>query len=787
MTDFKKNGAVFLFFVLAALLFTYPLVLHLDSALRGNDIDALGDPLFNTWVIGQNVDKIAHLNFKGFFDGHIFYPQTRTVLYSEHLLPQSLMALPVLLVSGNPILAYNFILLLGFILSGFGMFCLARHLTKNGPAGIAAGLIYAFSPFMLAHTFHIQILSAWGIPFAFLYLHKFFEDGRLKDILLFTFFFVFQSMSNGYYALYLTFFAGAWILILTITRKKYTDLRWLSRLSLFAVLSASAMGPLFMLYARTHAEMAFSRGIDFFANLTSFLSVPRINVLYGRILGRFFRPEGELFPGLVALSLGLIGIALFVRARRIQVPSGDGTKRLVYLVLRGLNILLVFASVIVILIMGQDGLDLHISGVRIFRAHNLERSLIQLGILVIVRILLGLVFGLKRPAAKDPEVKILGGYSATLLLAFLFTFGPKGPYHFLYEYVPGFQAIRVAARFQIFVMFALAVLAAFGLRTLVRRFDRPASRVAIVVLAAGLISLEFLSIPIPYSRIRLKKEMPEIYKWLAANREPGVLVELPLPSYDKGTASMEGLRMYYSLFHRNTLVNGYSGYFPPLYTELCRRQEFYDFERLIDDFQALTVDHILIHFDEMREELKPGWLAKLKHLSEDIRLIRQDGDDYLFEMIHRPSVSGQVRSLEGYKKLPRSGWSVKASVNDSNVSRLLDGDPKTRWESGPQNPGDVLEIDTKKPRTIRCVSLTFGPSCLDFPRGYKMEISLDGKQWTEVAREEPTVVPILAFVRPNETALNIFLPAPPARFIRITGLGKESVYNWSIHELDIYE
>jgi hypothetical protein len=787
MTDFKKNASVFLLFVLAALLFTFPLVLHVDSALRGNDIDALGDPLFNTWVIGQNVDKIAHLNFKGFFNGNIFYPQTRTVLYSEHLLPQSLMALPVLLVTGNPILAYNLIFLLGFILSGFGMFCLARHLTKNAPAGIVAGLIYAFSPFMLAHTFHIQILSAWGIPFAFLYLHKFFENGRLKDILFFTFFYVFQAMSNGYYALYLTFFAGAWILTLTITRKKYKDLRWLSRLALFAVLSASAMGPLFMLYARSHAEMAFSRSIDFFANLTSFLSVPRINMLYGRILGRFFRPEGELFPGIAALSLGVIGIFLLVRARRIPVPSGDRTKRLVFLVRRVLNILIVFASVIVVFIIGQDGLDLHISGVRIFRAHNLERSLIQLGVLVIARILLDLVFGLKRPAAKDPEEKILGGYSATLVLAFLFTFGPKGPYDFLYKYVPGFQAIRVASRFQILVMFALAVLAAFGLRTLIRRFKKPAAGTAIAVLAAVLVGIEFLSIPVPYLRIPLRDEMPESYKWLAANRKPGILIEMPLPSYNKGSASMEGLRMYYSLFHRNTLVNGYSGYFPPLHTELCRRQEFHDFEQLIDDFQALTIDYVLIHFDEMMEELKPGWLAKLKHLREDIRLIQQDGDDYLFEMIHRPSVSGQVRSLEGYKKLPRIGWSVKASVNDSYAPRLLDGDPKTRWESGPQNPGDVLEVDMKKPQTIRCVSLTFGPSCLDFPRGYKMEISLDGKQWTEVAREDPTVVPILAFAKPNETALNIFLPAQPARHIRITDLGKESVYYWSIHELDIYE
>lgn len=87
MTDFKKNATVFLFFVLATLLFTYPLVLHMDSELRGNDIGALGDPMFNTWVIGRNVDRIVRLDFKDFFDGNIFYPQTKTILYSENLLP----------------------------------------------------------------------------------------------------------------------------------------------------------------------------------------------------------------------------------------------------------------------------------------------------------------------------------------------------------------------------------------------------------------------------------------------------------------------------------------------------------------------------------------------------------------------------------------------------------------------------------------------------------------------------------------------------------------------------
>jgi len=787
MIAFKKNAPILLFFVLATMLFTYPLVLHVDSELRGREIVALGDPMFNTWVIGRNIDRIVHLDFKNFFDGNIFYPQKKTVLYSENLLPQSLMALPVQVLSGNPILAYNFVFLLGFILSGFGMFCLTRHLTGSAPAGIVAGLIYAFSPFMMTHMYHIQIVSAWGIPLAFLYLHRYSENGRLKDVLLFTSFYIVQALANGYFGIYLTFFAGAWILYLTIARRKYRAPRWFGHWALFAGLSALVLGPLFWLYGRAHAEMAFTRTIDFFARLTSFLSVPKINLLYGRLLSRFFKPEGELFPGIVALVLGAIGIALFVRARRVPPPSEDRTKRWAFLVRRVLNILIVFTSITVIFIIGQDGLDLYLNGGQLFRAHNLGRSLTQLAILVAARILLDLVFGFKRPAAKNPDVQIIGGYSVTLLLAFLFTFGPKGPYYYLYTYIPGFQAIRVASRFHIIVMFALAVLAAFGLRALIRPFKKSWPGTAIAVLCGLLVGLEFLSIPIPYGRLPLKKDIPESYRWLIANKKPGLLIEMPLPPYDRGSASIEALRMYYSLFHRHTLVNGYSGYFPPLYTEICRRQEFHDFMQLIDDFQALTVDYILIHFDEMSADLKPGWLARLGDLKRDVRLIHNDEDDYLFEMIRRPSVSGFARSLEGYRKLPRTGWAVKASAKDDLTRFLLDGDPKTRWECGPQNPGVSILIDLKKPQTVRCLSLRFGPSCLDFPRGYKTEISLDGQVWIEVAREEPTVVPILAFAKPPDSALHIFFSAQTARYIRITNIGRDPVYYWSIYELDIYE
>lgn len=787
MPDFQKHAAVFLFFALAAAFFTAPLVLHPGSFLRGSDIDALGDPLFNTWVIAHNADRISRLDFAGFFDGPVFYPQNRTLLYSETLLPQSLMALPGILVSGNPVLGYNLVFLLGFMLSGFGMYCLARHLTKSVAAGIAAGFIYAFSPFMLAHTYHIQIVSAWGIPFAFLYLHKFYESGKLKEILLFAFFYIVQSLANGYYALFLTFFAAAWSVFMLASEKKCRDRRRLAYLGSAAGLSALALGPVFLLYAKAHAEMGFSRNIDFFAKLSSYLGVPQINILYGKLFSPFFQPEGELFPGVIAFVLGVIGIVSLRRSRRTAIPPGAAIPRWTGYARRILNVLIGLASVFLVFIMGQGGIEWHVSGFRIFRVHSLERTLAQWAVLVALRILLDVVVRVKRTPDDNPERKILGGYAATLFLAFLFTFGPNGPYNFLYRYVPGFQAIRVSARFQIFVMFSLAVLAAFGLRTFLRRFGKPAAGTAIAALAVGLIGLEFLSIPIPYSRIPAKDKIPGIYKTLAADKQPGVLVELPLPPYNTGTGSIEALRMYFALFHRKTLVNGYSGYFPPLYTELCRRQEFHSIDQLLDDFQALTVRYVLLHYGEMAEGVKTDWTAKTAELKGEMTFVAQEGEDSLYALIPRPSRSGRVPSFEGFKKLPRSGWTVRASANETDTPRLLDGDSKTRWDGGPQKPGDFLEIDTKTSLFIRRMSLTFGPSCFDFPRGYRVETSLDGKEWVEAAREDQTVVPILAFAKPKAASIDVAFAARPARYIRITNLGSEPIYHWSIHELDLYE
>jgi hypothetical protein len=201
----------------------------------------------------------------------------------------------------------------------------------------------------------------------------------------------------------------------------------------------------------------------------------------------------------------------------------------------------------------------------------------------------------------------------------------------------------------------------------------------------------------------------------------------------------------------------------------------------------LGVNYLLFHFDEIRERDWSEVGDTLLGFSDDLRLVQQFGYDYVFEVLPKKLDEPEPRSVSWLKELSQTGWTVHASVGDDRANFAIDGSPETRWDSGPQKTGDYFEIDMGKPAACSCVSLKFGPSGLDFPRGYLMEISLDGTQWTEVAREDTTILPIKSFAKPKDLTLDIFMPTQETRYIRITNLGQDVKFYWSIYELKIYE
>ena len=122
-----------------------------------------------------------------------------------------------------------------------------------------------------------------------------------------------------------------------------------------------------------------------------------------------------------------------------------------------------------------------------------ERRLLP-GVLALILALIGLLL---RPPAK---VQIV--YVIALVVAFEMSFGMHGyAYRFLHERAPPFQSLRAPARLGIFVVFFLAVLAAYGYAAL-EAAARPVLRRVMPVAVAGVLLLEYWTVPLALARYR---------------------------------------------------------------------------------------------------------------------------------------------------------------------------------------------------------------------------------------------------------------------------------------------
>jgi hypothetical protein len=153
-------------------------------------------------------------------------------------------------------------------------------------------------------------------------------------------------------------------------------------------------------------------------------------------------------------------------------------------------------------------------------------------------------------------------YFLGLLIAIDISLGFNGvTYRVLYRYVLPFRGLRVPARMGIMAGFSLAVLAGYGVAWLMDRI-RPSRVAPALTLIAALILTEYASRPIDMMIIPMSP-LPVYADMLrdVGDSPPASVVEFPVS--DKSDPTY----MYYSTFHWQSLVNGYSGFFPRWYRE----------------------------------------------------------------------------------------------------------------------------------------------------------------------------------------------------------------------------
>ncbi|MBI1390027.1 MAG: hypothetical protein GC154_16420 [bacterium] len=163
------------------------------------------------------------------------------------------------------------------------------------------------------------------------------------------------------------------------------------------------------------------------------------------------------------------------------------------------------------------------------------------------------------------------------------------------------------------------------------------------------------------------------------------------------------------------------------------------------------------------------------------------GDPAILAFLEKWLDDGQVGSeaLKGYQRVVaqlektdsnRSDWKVSASNNSGAAGNAIDGNRRTRWDTGAvQTPGQWFQVDLGGEASVQGITLDARGSNGDYPRGYEVYFSFDGKNWgAPVAKGEG-----------SQPLLEIEFQPKGARYIRIVQTGSVDGLFWSIHELNV--
>ena len=585
---------------LAAALYVALTVVMTWPIARGiaHDVPAdLGDSLLvmsiMSWV-SEGLVAIARgdMAVADLWNANFFAPTPLSLTFSEHFAPQALQGLPAYLATGNIVLAYNLVFLSTFALSALGTFLFVRELTGSPRAAFVAGLFYGFFPYRLEQFPHLQTLSSQWMPIALFGFRRYLDTGRLRALAGGTAAFVIQGLSSGYYLFY---FAPVllgyvvWEMSLRGRAREWGTWQALGAAGVFAVV---ATVPFLLPYWKARAMFGHSRAsaevLQYSADLFAYLHAPSQLYIWGPVLHRFAQAEGSIFPGAVPVLAGVASVVLWVRRsfragenRQAMGPAESRRGRMAA-ALVGIGALCLVAFAVIVVAGGQVW---GVGDVVLLRMTSARRPLEYAMVCFAAALWLSPRL---RVAVRAHALDATPWLVLATAFAVVMSLGPMphaggrriagaGLYELFYQVVPGYDGLRVPARFGMVAGCLLASLGGYALARLAQwpRFGS---------LALGLVATAFLAeayaVPMPlnltwtssaryaapWPSVHRLNDGPLAYRHVLLMPAETVLLELPF-----GDPAWDLRYVYYAGLHGKRIVNGYSGYFPDgYYTRAAR-------------------------------------------------------------------------------------------------------------------------------------------------------------------------------------------------------------------------
>ncbi len=290
---------VLLIFIFLTVWYTYPLIFVI-----GDSVHDEGDSVANLWLLSRNIDKILNEKEEFFYSDDVFYPEGFYLSSGEMYIEEMLIGLPIYLLTSNPILTYNLVLLISYILCGLGMYLLVKFYIKNKYGALISAIIFTFCSYKFNHLFQLQLLNIQFLPFTIFFFHKIFQEKKLKYAILSSVFFSLQVLSSGYYAVFTSLLILFYLLFLLQEKR---DKQTMFCIFVFFLLSLGLVAPFYIQYYfhyKTHPieGIASSDVLDYFfpGDVNYFYS------LFG------IKPQGSgernVFIGFIALFLSFLSL-----------------------------------------------------------------------------------------------------------------------------------------------------------------------------------------------------------------------------------------------------------------------------------------------------------------------------------------------------------------------------------------------------------------------------------------------------------------------------------------------
>ena len=738
-------------YIILTIAYTWPLPINL---MRGVAHDH-GDPVLNAWILWWTTQAVPLT--AAWWNAPMFYPAVGTFAFSEHLLGLAPIAAPLIAITNSPLFGYNVTLLASYVLSGLSAYFLAFTLTKRHDASFVAGLAFMFAPYRVAQLPHIQVLTSFWTPLCLAALHRYDREPSSRWAALAAAAWLMQSLSNGYYMFFLSVLLALWFAWFAIGRWTMPQL---ARLAGFFVVATMLLLPFLLGYKHILQDTyGFSRDLgsirDFSADVGSLLHASDEVWLWGWVHA-IRKPEGELFPGPTIVLLVLLGVA----AARPFAASAEATRTRWWL-------RRIFAVLFVLLVIGSlmpalyGTWRLTLGGVRLVSIARADKPL-TLAMFALLGWLMSLPVVVAAARRRAPALF----YGIAAFAMWVFALGPdpeffgnralyQAPYGWLMR-LPGFNGLRVPARFWMMCLACLSVLAALA----VNRLGGRARRTVVSIAAVGLVldgwPKEFLVRAEPDRR----------------PTPPGVIARLDLPMTD----DRDALALYQQTFDRVPLYNGFSGYGAP-HQYAMRELLIAGDPRIL---QALTsqgpmgvvIDHASDEKAQYRKFVAAYPGAKLHATQEawsSYTLPANGGGDLLPDRTGEPL---RVKSLDAFPSPP-------------HTPRAIDGDLKTRWSGGVQRAAADFTIELEQPGRVGQLVVSLGSFVTDFPMRLLLEVSADGSQWDTVYLGETALHAYYAARRHPRTVPLVFpIGRDNVRFIRMKQLGW-GTHDWTIAEVEV--